>query len=55
MGIPSQSFRSVLEQVKPHIRPWVPVISLSKGLELSTGKRMTELIQSSARDRRQQR
>ncbi len=45
MGIPSQSFRSVLEQVKPHIRPWVPVISLSKGLELSTGKRMTELIQ----------
>ena len=44
MGIPSQSFRGVLEQVKPHIRPWVPVISLSKGLELSTGKRMTEVI-----------
>ena len=44
MGIPSQSFRGVLEQVKPHIRPWVPVISLSKGLELSSGKRMTELI-----------
>ncbi len=44
MGIPAQSFRGVLEQIKPHIRPWVPVISLSKGLELSTGKRMTELI-----------
>ncbi len=44
MGIPSQSFRGVLEQIKPHIRPWVPVISLSKGLELSTGKRMTQLI-----------
>ena len=44
MGIPSQSFRGVLEQIKPHIRPWVPVISLSKGLELSTRKRMTELI-----------
>jgi len=44
MGIPSQSFRGVLEHIKPHIRPWVPVISLSKGLELSTGKRMTELI-----------
>lgn len=44
MGIPSQSFRGVLEQIKPYIRPWVPVISLSKGLELSTGKRMTELI-----------
>ena len=44
MGIPSQSFRGVLEQIKRHIRPWVPVISLSKGLELSSGKRMTELI-----------
>ncbi|MBT8067497.1 MAG: NAD(P)H-dependent glycerol-3-phosphate dehydrogenase [Gammaproteobacteria bacterium] len=44
MGIPSQSFRGVLEQIKPHIRPWVPVISLSKGLELSSRKRMTELV-----------
>ena len=44
MGIPSQSFRGVLEQIKPHIRPWVPVISLSKGLELGTNKRMTQLI-----------
>jgi glycerol-3-phosphate dehydrogenase (NAD(P)+) len=44
MGIPSQSFRGVLEQIKLHVRPWVPIISLSKGLELSTGKRMTELI-----------
>ena len=45
MGIPSQSFRGVLEQIKPYVRPWVPVISLSKGLELSTRKRMTELIE----------
>lgn len=44
VGIPSQSFRSVLEDVKDHIRPWVPVISLTKGLELSTGKRMTEIV-----------
>lgn len=44
VGIPSQSFRSVLDEVKNHIRPWVPVISLTKGLELSTGKRMTEII-----------
>jgi len=44
MGIPSQSFRSVLEMVRQHIRPWVPVVSLTKGLELSTRKRMTELI-----------
>ncbi len=44
MGIPSQSFRSVLEQVAAHIRPWVPVISLTKGLEVDTGKRMTEIV-----------
>ena len=44
MGIPSQNFRSVLEEVKKHIRPWVPVISLTKGLELDTRKRMTEII-----------
>jgi len=34
----------VLEEVKHYIRPWVPVISLTKGLELSTGMRMTEII-----------
>lgn len=44
MGIPSQNFRTVLEEVKKHIRAWVPVISLTKGLELATGKRMTEII-----------
>ena len=45
MGIPSSNFRSVLEDAKPYLRPWVPVISLTKGLELSTGKRMTEVIE----------
>ena len=44
MGIPSQNFRSVLEEVSKHLRPWVPVISLTKGLELATSKRMTEII-----------
>ena len=44
MGIPSHQFRSVLESVKAHIRPWVPVISLTKGLELDTRQRMTEII-----------
>ena len=45
MGVPSHSFRSVLEEARNHLRPWVPVISLTKGLELSSGKRMTELIE----------
>ena len=45
MGIPSQGFRSVLKEVKPHLRAWVPVISLTKGLELDTRMRMTEIIE----------
>ena len=45
IGIPSQGFRQVLEQAKQHIRPWIPIISLTKGLELSTGKRMSEIIE----------
>jgi glycerol-3-phosphate dehydrogenase (NAD(P)+) len=44
MGIPSQNFRQVLEEVKLHIRAWVPVISLTKGLELETHMRMTQII-----------
>lgn len=45
MGIPSHNFRSVLKEVKQHIRAWVPVISLTKGLELDTSMRMTQIIQ----------
>lgn len=44
MGIPSHNFREVLQEVKLHIRPWVPVITLTKGLELKTGMRMSEVI-----------
>jgi len=44
MGIPSHNFRSVLLEVKKHIRAWVPIISLTKGLELETGMRMTQVI-----------
>lgn len=46
MGIPSQHFRHVLEDAKPYIRPWVPIISLSKGLEQGTRMRMTEIIET---------
>ena len=45
MGVPSQSLRKVLEEAKPHIRPWVPIINLAKGLEMSTKMRMTEIIE----------
>lgn len=43
MAVPSQGFRGVLEQARDAIRPWVPIISLSKGLEAGTGLRMTQI------------
>jgi len=46
MGVPSNSFREVLKQLKPHLRPWVPVVSLTKGLEKGTDLRMTQVIES---------
>ncbi|MDH3686143.1 MAG: NAD(P)-binding domain-containing protein, partial [Myxococcales bacterium] len=44
LGVPSHGLRSVLEEVSKHIRPWVPVISLAKGLEEGSHLRMTEVI-----------
>lgn len=44
MGIPSSAFRAVMEEVAPHLRPWVPVVSLTKGLERGTRLRMTEVV-----------
>jgi glycerol-3-phosphate dehydrogenase (NAD(P)+) len=44
MAVPSHGFRDVLEQAAPHVRPWVPIVSLTKGLEQGTDKRMTEVI-----------
>ena len=46
MGVPSHSFRHVLEEAMPYIRPWIPIVSLTKGLEQGTRMRMTEIIQS---------
>jgi glycerol-3-phosphate dehydrogenase (NAD(P)+) len=43
-GIPSHVFREVLEQAAPHVRPWIPVVSLTKGFERGTSMRMTEVI-----------
>ncbi len=44
MGVPSLGVREVLGEVRKHIRPWVPVVSLAKGLEPGTHLRMTEVI-----------
>ncbi len=44
MGVPSKAFRETLEAAKPHVRAWVPVVSLAKGFEAESGKRMTEVV-----------
>jgi glycerol-3-phosphate dehydrogenase (NAD(P)+) len=44
MAIPSQNFREVLTLGSQYIKKNTPIISLSKGLELSTGSRMTQVI-----------
>ena len=43
MAVPSQGFREVLTEAAAHVRPWVPVVSLSKGLEQGTLLRMSEV------------
>ncbi|MFT7484119.1 MAG: glycerol-3-phosphate dehydrogenase (NAD(P)+), partial [Oceanospirillaceae bacterium] len=45
MAVPSQNYRSVLEKMKPFIRPWIPIVSLTKGLEQGTCLRMTEIVE----------
>ena len=44
MGVPSQGFRAALEACAPHVRAWVPVLSLTKGLEQGTRLRMTQIV-----------
>jgi glycerol-3-phosphate dehydrogenase (NAD(P)+) len=43
MAVPSHGFRQVLTEAAPHIRPWVPIVSLSKGLEAGTMMRMSQV------------
>lgn len=43
MGVPSHGYRDVLAQAAPHVRAWVPVVSLTKGLEPSTSARMSQV------------
>ena len=44
VAVPSHAFRSTLQAAKPHIHPWIPVVSLAKGLEQGSLLRMTEVI-----------
>ena len=44
MGVPSHGFRGVLENLAAELRPWVPVVSLVKGLEQGTNMRMSQIV-----------
>jgi glycerol-3-phosphate dehydrogenase (NAD(P)+) len=44
-AIPTQFIRPVLGRLKPHLAPGVPVVSVSKGIEIETLKRPSEVIQ----------
>ena len=43
MGVPSHAYRSTLEAVSDHLRAWVPIVSLTKGLEQGSRLRMSEV------------
>jgi glycerol-3-phosphate dehydrogenase (NAD(P)+) len=44
MGVPSHGMRETAKELAGFLRPWVPVVSLSKGLEQGTRLRMTEVL-----------
>jgi glycerol-3-phosphate dehydrogenase (NAD(P)+) len=44
MGVPSHGFRGVLVELAKELRPWVPVVSLVKGLEQGTNYRMSQIV-----------
>lgn len=48
MGVPSQGFREVMRDVTQHLRPWVPILSLTKGLERGTKLRMSQVAEAEA-------
>ena len=43
MAVPSHGYREVAADAAQYLRPWVPVVSLTKGIERSSLKRMSEV------------
>lgn len=43
MAVPSHGYRDVAAAAAPYLRPWVPVVTLAKGLEPTSRKRMSEV------------
>jgi glycerol-3-phosphate dehydrogenase (NAD(P)+) len=45
MGVPTGAFRETCERVAPMLRPWVPIVSLTKGFEPTSMLRMTQIAE----------
>ncbi len=50
VGVPTSGVREIVGALHPHIHPWIPIVSLSKGFEEGTLLRMTEVIAQEAPD-----
>lgn len=44
VGVPSHGFRAAVADLAPHVREGIPVVSLSKGVEQRSLRRMTEVL-----------
>jgi glycerol-3-phosphate dehydrogenase (NAD(P)+) len=44
VGVPTTAMRSTVHMAREWIHPWIPIVSLSKGLEQGSLLRMTEVI-----------
>jgi len=47
VGVPTSAVRATMGEVAPWVHPWIPIVSLSKGLEQKTLLRMTQVIAES--------
>src|SRR5580658_3706696 len=45
VGVPSKGFRTTVEEIRKWIRPWIPVVSLTKGIEPGSLLRMTQILE----------
>jgi glycerol-3-phosphate dehydrogenase (NAD(P)+) len=45
MGIPSHAFRAIFREVLPFLRPDAPVVSLVKGIEMQSLRRMSQVLE----------
>jgi glycerol-3-phosphate dehydrogenase (NAD(P)+) len=44
MAVPSHGFRDVLSALGPHLEPGAAIVSLAKGIEIGTHRRMSEVV-----------